>query len=256
MICVQIFFIIDKNILEGLSDEERQNYGDRFREKLKGRIKNIHYGTACSECGRRVRFDLVDGVKLMASGHRCKYPDGHPEIVTYLDVPSGEILDLWMMSVFCTYRGIFKDFLMDTILKESSFWIPRLRKWGFKPVRRNAVKDAAGGMYPYDRFLEKSHNNFFYLTILNIINSEMVDADDSLKYIREKPMGIPPRFYLSYYPKGFSEDSLDIWWDLQMAHLREIFLFLESLSKPERLALCINIDWAKPIVEYFLKVGI
>jgi hypothetical protein len=41
-----------------------------------------------------------------------------------------------------------------------------------------------------------------------------------------------------------------------MAHLREIFLFLESLSKPERLALCINIDWAKPIVEYFLKVGI
>ena len=98
--------------LEAYLEEATLNQAvDGFREEdlKKGRIKDASYGMDCPECGRRVRFDLVDGVKLVASGRRCKYPNGHPEIVTHLDVPSGEIV------LFNDFRHVYyaNDYKVD-----------------------------------------------------------------------------------------------------------------------------------------------
>jgi hypothetical protein len=47
----------------------------------------------CEKCGERVSFSLVDnGTKLEASGKRCAYEKGHPEIVTKINVPSGVLV--------------------------------------------------------------------------------------------------------------------------------------------------------------------
>lgn len=142
--------------------------------------------------------------------------------------------------------------MKESELADSSFWIPRLRKWGFQPHYKDVVEGAADCMYPYNWVLKITCNRFFMLSIANILNSEMIDADKSLEIIRKRYQGIPS-FILEYCPLGFKGDFIDIHWYVGLEKLEDTFLFLGSLSRPERLPLCITIDWALPMVEYLLK---
>lgn len=46
----------------------------------------------CTNCGEKVKFSFKENANKLVAKTSCKYKDGFPEIVTYIDVPSGEIV--------------------------------------------------------------------------------------------------------------------------------------------------------------------
>lgn len=57
----------------------------------------------CANCGERVEFPFKENADELVANTSCKYKDGFPEIVTYLDVPSGEIV------LFNDLREFYKE---------------------------------------------------------------------------------------------------------------------------------------------------